>query len=140
MFYRQHPRHPTLVVGPSMTKQSHKDECDIYNILNQFKRTGIITHIKQSGARFEDLPSDLDFQMALQTIMDAESNFALLPSKIRAQYDNDPAKLLAALQDPSQHKELRELGIMKPLPIPVPPDPQATAQQPTPTPSTQEQK
>lgn len=117
MFYRPHSRFLTIVDGPSMTKQSHKDECDIHNILSQFKRTGIISHIKQSGATFDDLPSDIDFQTSLHTVMEAERQFSLLPAKVRARFGNDPSQLLAALQDPNLATELRELGILKPLPV-----------------------
>lgn len=113
MFYRPHPRVTSNTTGESMTKQSHKDECDIHNILSQFKRTGIITHVKNSGARFDDLPSDIDFQTSLHTVMEAERQFFLLPSKVRAHYSNDPAQLLAALSDPSKAEELRNFGILK---------------------------
>lgn len=120
MFYRPHSRYITTIDGPSMTKQSHKDECDIHNILSQFKRTGIMTHVKNSGAKFDDLPSDIDFQTSLHTVMEAERQFSLLPSKVRAHYGNDPVQLLAALHDPSRAEELRGFGILNALPEPSP--------------------
>lgn len=121
-FYRPHPRVTVDVGTESMTKQSFKDECDIHKILKQYQRTGIITHIKSSGARFDDLPSDVDFQSALNTVMEAENAFALLPSSVRASFNNSPAALLAALEDPKRHAELRELGILQPLPAPGSPN------------------
>lgn len=104
-----------------MTKQSHKNECDINNILTQFKRTGIIQHISQQTPIYADLPSDIDYQQALHTQMQADQAFSTLPSVVRAHFNNDPAALLEALGDPGQKDKLIELGILKPPPAPQPP-------------------
>lgn len=98
-----------------ITKQAMKAECDIHNILRQYQRTGIITHITQRQARYMDLPDELDFQAAQNTIIQAEAAFASLPAKVRDSFDNDPAAFLAAVQDPEQADKLRDLGVLKPL-------------------------
>lgn len=106
---------------PGLTKQSHKDECDINNILAQFKRTGIVRHINERQGLYVDLPSDIDLQQSLAIVRKAEKAFSELPSKVRDRFNNDPGKLLAAIQNPDMHEELRGLGLLKPA---RPPDPE----------------
>lgn len=114
-----------------VTKQSHKDECDIHKILSQYKRTGIIAHINSRQPVFADLPDQHDYQDAIEVVRDAQGAFAELPATVRDQFDNDPFKLLEAIGNPERHAQLRELGIMKPAPAapatdaPPPPPPAA---------------
>lgn len=117
MFARPNRRRVALDCGDEqMTKQSHKDECDIHNILAQYQRTGIMTHINERQATYEDLPDQVDYQQALHTVMAAEAAFAELPSKVRDHFDNDPARFLAAFGDPTAADKLREFGLLNPLP------------------------
>lgn len=125
MFYRKHKR-VTLDCGDEMiTKQAHKDECDIHKILKQYQRTGIITHVQNARPTYADLPSNLDFQQALNTVLEAESAFGALPAKVRAHFNNDPAAFLAAFYDPKQEATLREFGFLNPAPEPAPTAPTA---------------
>lgn len=105
----------------SMTKQSHKDECDINNILTQFKRTGIIQHITQQQPIYTDLPDNIDYQEALHIQQSASEAFATLPSAVRRYFENNPAKLLQALTDPAMTGTLQELGILAKPDDPQPP-------------------
>lgn len=113
-----------------MTKQAMKNECDINNILKQYKRTGIIAHINAQEPIYTDLPDALDYQQALNMQMAADEAFATLPSIVRAHFENNPAALLAALNDPSQRDKLTELGIIRKPEQPQPPGNPAN-QQPT---------
>lgn len=119
MFYRKHERVSFDSGDVQMTKQSHKAECDIHTILKQYQRTGIITHVAAARPRFEDLPDAGDFQDALETLRIAEDAFAALPSKVRAHFDNDPERFLAAFSDRAQEAQLREFGLLRPLPPPA---------------------
>jgi len=111
-----------------ITKQSHKAECDINTILKQFSQTGIIDHINKHQAEYIDLPDNLDFQTSLDIINQANDAFASLPSLVRDHYQNDPARFLGALTDPSQRSKLEEYGIFKPRPPEEPPAPSVDAQ------------
>lgn len=123
MFYRPHKR-VTLDCGDELvTKQAHKDECDIHNILRQYQRTGIITHISQRQAAFVDLPSEVDFQQSLHLINQANEAFAQLPSRIRDSFGNDAQRFLAAIYDPAQRDHLISLGVINAPPPPRPADP-----------------
>lgn len=130
-FYRPHPR-VTFDCGDEMiTKQSHKDECDIHNILKQYQRTGIITHIQSRQPLFTDLPSNLDYQTSMNTLIQAQETFAALPAIVRESFSNDPARFLAAFSDPSQHDRLRDLGLLKPKASPGSPEPAVGASEPS---------
>lgn len=114
MFYRPHARVVAPVGEVSMTKQSMKAECDINNILSQYKKTGMITHIKNNAPLYVDLPDAIDYQTSLNILMQADVAFAALPSKVRDRFGNDPERFLAAFSDPALLPELRELGLLKP--------------------------
>lgn len=115
-FHRAHQRIRTPVGTRSRTLQDHKDECDINNILRQYQKTGIITHVQAARPSYEDLPESLDYQLALNTLMEAETAFLALPSKVRDHFENDPAKFLASFQDEKQADQLRAFGLLKPKP------------------------
>lgn len=115
-FHIKHPR-VTINTGSEVrTKQSHKSECDIHNILRQFQRTGILQHVNQARPSFEDLPDPVDFQQSLAILEQAEQAFAALPSKVRDHFRNSPQEFLAAFLDPAQADYLREVGLRHPLP------------------------
>lgn len=124
-FYREHERVIQEVGEESMTKQSHKDECDIYNILAQFNRTNIFTHVNNNQPLYETLPDPIDYQQSLNTLIEAENAFATLSSAVRDRYGNNPALFLQALQDTDQHEYLRKEGILAPLPEEGTPTPTA---------------
>lgn len=107
-------RHLVDTGDVQMTKQSHKAECDIYTILNQYQRTGIITHVQSARPQYTDLPDPEDYQTSLHVLMEAQEAFAGLPARVRAHFSNDPGEFLAAFNDPAQYDQLREFGLLKP--------------------------
>lgn len=115
-FRSLYPRNKVTALSSDeiMTVQSAKNECDIHNILKQYKKTGIITHVSAGSPEYKDLPDNIDYQQALEIVREAQESFAELPAKVRDHFDNDPQKLLAALGDPSQLPTLEELGVLKP--------------------------
>lgn len=120
MFFRPSRIRVSLDCGDrQITKQSHKAECDIYNILKNYQRTGIITHVQNARPTYEDLPSNVDFQSAMNTIIEAEAAFAALPAKVRDHFRNDPARFLAAFSDKDQVQALRDFGLVRPAPAPA---------------------
>lgn len=128
--------HPDLD-DEAVTKQSHKDECDIYKILKQYQRTGVLTHIAQQQPRYEDLPASVDYQEALNTIILADESFATLPASVRNEYGNDPSEFLAAFQTEEGRARLTDLGVIKKPPAPAQaPQPPPAAGAPPPQPGT----
>lgn len=94
-------------------KQSFKDECDINNIIKSYSQTGQIRHINAKAAQgtYEDLPEPMDLQEALNTVRDANTAFASLPSQVRDRFQNDPGQFLAFMQDPANQDEMIRLGL-----------------------------
>lgn len=113
------PHTGEMTIPPSMTKQEFVRECDINNVIKQYKTQGMVTHINAKAAQgaFTDLPDSVDFQESLHIIMVAENAFMSLPSKIRDRFGQDPAEFLAFLNDPKNQDEARRLGILKPIEV-----------------------
>ncbi|WNK13452.1 MAG: internal scaffolding protein [Microvirus sp.] len=136
-FYRVHDRLKTAFSGELLnprtgefyrpvdrTKQSFVAECDINNILKQFKATGMLTHVSAKAAQgqYIDLPDDSDFQSALHTVKQGADAFASLPSKLRTRFENDPAKFLEFMADPKNQDEAIALGLATDNRPPAPPE------------------
>ena len=119
-------------VMPTMTKQSFKAECDINNILKQYRVTGQIAHISANARQgaYEDLPDPVDFQDAMNLVLEAQNSFASLPSKTRDRFGNDPAEFLAFMSDPANASEIEALGLTTPRPAPEVPPPPPTPETP----------
>ena len=99
---------------PSMTEQSHKDAVSIDKIINRYNRTGILGTPSQVRDMFYGDFSEIDsFHDAENAIAAARDKFSALPAKIRAEFSNDPHKLIAALHDETQLNKLIDLGIVK---------------------------
>lgn len=81
------------------TKSSFKDECDINNIVNRFKRTGQLPP-GRGEPQFSDVSDVPSFMDALHRVAVAEEAFASLPATVRRECDNDPAVFLERLRDP----------------------------------------
>lgn len=116
MFRREAARRVSLDCGDKLvTKQSHKDECDIHNILRQYSRTGIIAHVSKGMGEYIDLPDNIDYQQSINTLMEGQAAFAALPATVRDHFKNDPALFLGAFNDPAQAEYLRSVGLLQPL-------------------------
>lgn len=115
------PKTGELVKEPSMTKQAHKDECDINRIVKAFSVNGVFDHINEFAQRgqYVDLPDQLDYQQSLNMVMEADKAFSSLPAAVRERFGNDPAMFLAAMQDPEfVQGEAVKLGLATPAPVP----------------------
>ena len=115
--------------GPSQTKQSFKDECDINNILGKYRKTGVIEHLNKHGAEYGFASGDT-FQDAMNIVSRANSMFEELPAHIRSKFNNEPAAFLDFVQDEGNIEEMRELGLAKPE-TPKPPKAAQAASEPS---------
>ena len=76
--------------------------------------------------QFGEFDSVQDFQTAQDIILRANEQFASLPSKVRARFDNDPAKLLEFVSNKDNLDEAVRLGIAL-----APEEPKQSEQLPT---------
>lgn len=108
------PRNRVVLVCPEKgrTKQSHKAECDINNILAKFARTGVLEFVNERQGQYGDV-TGIDFQNAQNLVAEATETFAQLPSKVRNEFDNDPAAYLDFVSDPNNTDRMIELGLLE---------------------------
>lgn len=99
----------TVVVGPG-ARQSMKDDVDINNIVAKYENTGVLTHLNATQATYADVSDLGGYHEALQKVEAAQQLFMQLPSALRAQFDNDPAKYLDFIGSATP-EELVELGM-----------------------------
>lgn len=112
-FYRPHDRVQFKQSKPSLTKVAPQEETDLNAIMRKYGTTGSIPVRANPGEPlYGDFTSALDYQSALTAIREADAIFGALPSKVRDQVENDPAKLLDLVFDPEREEEARELGLV----------------------------
>lgn len=110
-------RMPQVFEGEDKTKQSHKDECDINNIMRRYMATGQLEHVRDELPQYIDA-TGYDYQEAQNFIASANSLFAELPSEVRARFDNDPAQLLDFVHDPKNAQEAVQMGFLDETKLP----------------------
>ncbi|AXH74010.1 MAG: internal scaffolding protein [Microviridae sp.] len=94
-----------------LTEQSHKDSCDIHNILKKSEKTGIMEHVSANKGTYGTMPTGDEFQTHMNIIASAETMFETVPSKLRNQFENDPAKFLDFISNDANKAKLDELGL-----------------------------
>lgn len=107
---------PTDIIfnDPSLAQQNFAGECDINNILDNWERNNVLTHLNQMEGQYADLPETSDYQTAMNTVISAQNMFAELPSKIRDRFANDPEKFMQFMHDPKNFDEAVSLGLLTP--------------------------
>jgi len=106
--YSKHPL--TCLKKDGYTKQSHKKECDINQIMAKYQRTGVIDHVNKHSENYGFATSE-DLHESLNIINTANEMFADLPSKARTKFKNDPGQFLEFVQDPENADQLYDLGL-----------------------------
>lgn len=118
----------------TLAQQQFRDECDINTILERFGITGMVpTNVRQPLT--EDFIDAMDYQSALNALMEAEQSFMEMPAKVRAEFQNDAGKFIDFFGREENRERAIELGLIhKPaeapvqgaVPPPVTPTPGAT--------------
>jgi len=96
---------------PSLAQQHYKEECDINTILQKFNITGMLPESPLSP-RYGDFTGIGDYHTALNRVIAAQDEFEALPAQIRARFNNDPAELIAFLDDDNNRPEAESLGLV----------------------------
>lgn len=102
---------------PSMTQQQFKQDCDVNYIMDKFRKTGTITHLRKEPGAYLDLLDMPDYQQSLQTVINAQNSFMELDAETRLRFDNDPGKFLEWLGDPKNEQEQIQMGLRVPKQI-----------------------
>lgn len=97
----------------SLTKQSHKTECDINFIVNRFQKTGLLENQRAHPGEFADVDA-LTYHEAMNIITAAQTEFEGMPSSIRSRFGNDPAAFYDFVHDEKNLTAMREMGLLRP--------------------------
>jgi len=131
--YSKRERVFTVPIGPSMTKQSESDACDINQIMAKFQVTGLIDHGNRYEGSYEDATS-ITYHEAMNLVIAAQEMFDDLPSATRARFSNDPAAFLDFVQDEKNKPEMIKLGLANAAAVePNPPHEKSAPFQPSST-------
>lgn len=130
--FEKRPRVGFEVQGETMTKQSHKAECDVNTIMKKFEKTGMVTHVKEYRGEYGNFLGAAEFHEAWNEVLKAREMFESLPAKVRKRFENDPGEFLEFVHDPANEEEMIELGLARrreapPEPAPAAPEPEPSA-------------
>jgi len=104
----------SVFTKPSRTQQQFKDECNINKIMEKYRKTGMVTHLRNGGEGvYADLSQVGDYQDMVHRVMHANEEFLKLPSEIRTRFGNDPQNLVDFLKDPKNTDEAIKLNLRK---------------------------
>lgn len=94
-----------------MTQQQFADECDINVIVRRFGLTGEMPanpRVPLSG----DFAGVTDYKSALDALIAADDAFMELPAHVRAEFANDPQKLMEFVADDKNRQKAVEMGLV----------------------------
>ena len=94
-----------------LTRQAHKDECDINNIMGQYLKSGLITHVREHEGEYGEY-AEMDFHEAMNTVANAQSMFETIPAEIRNQFGNDPGAFIKFATDEKNRDQMVEMGLI----------------------------
>lgn len=100
------------IEGPSLTKQSFKEECDVNHILDRYMKTGLIEHANTYRGEYGDFVDALDYREAVDVILESREMFSALPAKVRLRFNNDPGEFLGFVENPANYDEMVSLGLV----------------------------
>jgi hypothetical protein len=95
----------------SLTDQTHKDTCDINRVLDRARRGIGLSHLEQHGSTYGDF-SDWDeftYEDYKNRLARANSVFYDLDAELRSEFDNNPGKFFAFVNDPQNASRLEEI-------------------------------
>lgn len=103
----------TVNTEKTKTQQQYKKECDINEIMKKYQNTGVAPEMRQQGA-YMDLTQYTNYHDMLNKVAKIEEVFDTLPAKTRAEFKNDPARLIEFLNDDKNYEKAIELELIFP--------------------------
>ncbi len=97
-------------IEESQTEQSHKDTCDINNIVYRFQKGAVLEHRNEHRGEYGYATAQT-YNEALNVVTKGMSMFEDLPSHIREKFKNDPGQFLEFVQNDKNAKEMVKLGL-----------------------------
>lgn len=104
----------------SRTRQEFAKECDINEIMANYKRTGVVSHVNEARPQYGDFANLPDLHRAMEIFNAAEAAFMQLPAAVRKEYDNDPQSFVTFVQAAESEEDLAKLRSFGLLNVPKP--------------------
>lgn len=103
-----------LVCDPEegMTQQQFAEEADINTIVRRFGLTGQLPD-NVKVPQYGDFTGIGDYKDAMNAVRAADESFMALPAAVRAEFMNDPQRLLEFVSDEKNREKAKELGLLK---------------------------
>lgn len=116
--YKSYPRVQVVFSEPSQTQQHFKDDTDINIILKRNPDITQCQYVNHRGqATYGDFSDVAEYRDALDRVLEAEEQFAELPSDVRDRFANDPAQFLDFVLNPDNGDELVKMGLATSRPV-----------------------
>ena len=96
----------------NLVKQEFKEECDINVIMSRIAPEAIMESFRAREGSYGDFSEVKTYQDAKNEVVAVESAFDSLPAKLRKMFDNNISKFLDYVEDPSNHEEAMQLGLL----------------------------
>lgn len=98
---------------PSLTQQQYTDEVNLNVMVKRFGITdGALPPAAMDPRFFGDFSEAVDLRDIFDRVREATNRFNELPADLRKRFNHDPAQLLAFVEDPANHKQAVELGLL----------------------------
>lgn len=117
-------------VGPSLTKQAFKDDCDINKVVARINAGADASlFAPRTVGSYEDVSNLPDLRSALELAENIKSDFGQLNASVRDKFNNDVFQMLEFMKDPKNIDECVALGLFEkpvtkePAPGSAPPAP-----------------
>ncbi|AXH76517.1 MAG: internal scaffolding protein [Microviridae sp.] len=95
-----------------MTQQQFADEADINTIVRRFGLTGELPE-NVKVPQYGDFNGIGDYRDAMNAVRAADEAFMALPAALRAEFANDPQRLLEFVSDEKNRAKATDLGLLK---------------------------
>ena len=100
----------------SMTQQHYKDDADINLMIKKYGIDRVVEGDPLNPGsvtpKFDDFTNFPDYHTMNNQIIAVNEAFMQLDAEVRAEFNNDPAELLAFIQDTNNRKEAEEKGLL----------------------------
>lgn len=103
----------TCKAGSSKTMQQFVKDCDFNAIVQKALRANVWPPQAErlAAQTFTDVSHLTSYQDSIQLVQEAQEMFLAIPARIRARFDNDPAKFIAFASDQKNGAEMVKLGL-----------------------------
>ena len=111
--HRPSPKVAPIIFGETLTEQTHKEACDINNIVKAATANPMLLADPAPHRKvFRDFSSGDDYLELQNKLCEARSMFYDLPAELRAHFEHDPAKIIDFVADPDNALEAHEMGLL----------------------------